>query len=89
MAGLLLLKSLRNISDEVLVDERWEENSFYQYFCGMEYYKRCKPSASSDLVHFRKRIGELGVKIILEASIKIHGRAKGSSTKKEEVVYSV
>jgi len=24
MAGLLLLKSLRNISDEVLVDERWE-----------------------------------------------------------------
>ena len=62
MAGLLILKSLRNLSDEVLVDEQWSENIYYQYFCGLEYHKKRKPCASSDLVHFRKRIGEKGRK---------------------------
>ena len=40
MVGLLILKSLRNLSDEVLVDEQWSENIYYQYFCGFEYAQR-------------------------------------------------
>ena len=40
MPGLLILKSLRNLSDEVLVDEQWEENMYYQYFCGFEYAQK-------------------------------------------------
>ena len=88
MAGLLILKSLRNLSDEVLVDERWEENMYYQYFCGLEYHKKRKPCASSDLVHFRKRIGEKGAKVILQASIQIHDKTENNRKGKEEVVYA-
>ncbi|MET3114045.1 hypothetical protein AAKU52_001778, partial [Pedobacter sp. CG_S7] len=33
MVGLLILKHLRNISDENIV-EQWSENNYYQYFCG-------------------------------------------------------
>ena len=31
MCGLLILKHLRNLSDESLV-EQWSENAYYQYF---------------------------------------------------------
>jgi len=33
MVGLILLRHLRNISDESVVEE-WQENAYYQYFCG-------------------------------------------------------
>lgn len=33
MVGLLILKHLRNISDESVV-EQYSENVYYQYFCG-------------------------------------------------------
>lgn len=36
MAGLLILKQLRNLSDESVV-ERWVENGYYQYFCGEKF----------------------------------------------------
>ena len=37
MCGLLILKHLRNLSDESVV-EQWSENAYYQYFCGMQVY---------------------------------------------------
>ncbi len=33
MVGLLMLKHIRNVSDESVV-EQWSENLYYQYFCG-------------------------------------------------------
>ena len=33
MYGLLILKHLRNVSDEMVVFQ-WSENAYYQYFCG-------------------------------------------------------
>ena len=33
MVGLLILKHIRNISDERVV-EQWSENLYHQYFCG-------------------------------------------------------
>lgn len=33
MVGLLILKHVRNVSDESVV-EQWQENVYYQYFCG-------------------------------------------------------
>ena len=36
MVGLLMLKHIRNISDESVV-EQWAENNYYQYFCGDTY----------------------------------------------------
>jgi hypothetical protein len=63
MVGLLILKHLRNVSDEGIV-EQWRENVYYQYFCGMEEFHSYPPCASSDLVHFRKSIGATGIKLL-------------------------
>ena len=57
MCGLLILKHVRNLSDESVV-EQWSENAYYQYFCGMLEFTPSYPCNASELVHFRKRIGE-------------------------------
>ena len=74
MVGLLLLKQLENLSDERVV-EAWIQNPYYQAFCGMEHFQWHPPCDPSDLVHFRKRIGEAGVEKIFQASVALHGRA--------------
>ena len=71
MTGLLVLKHLRNVSDEQVV-EQFTENAYYQYFCGMESFSISAPCASSELVHFRHRIGEEGIELILKESIRIN-----------------
>jgi len=73
MVGLLILKHLRNISDESVV-EQWAENTYYQYFCGQQDFIPSAPCEASDLVHFRKRIGQSGVELILKESIRINGK---------------
>lgn len=72
MVGLLILKHLRNISDESVV-EQWSENLYYQYFCGRTEFIPAAPCEASELVHFRKRIGESGIELILKESIRING----------------
>ena len=71
MCGLLILKHLRNLSDESLV-EQWSENAYYQYFCGMQEFVPGAPCASSELVHFRNRIGEKGIELIFQESIRVN-----------------
>lgn len=73
MVGLLILKHLRNISDEGIV-EQWSENLYYQYFCGVQQFDPNAPCQASELVHFRKRIGEWGVELILKESIRVNGK---------------
>lgn len=68
---MLILKHLRNLSDESLV-EQWSENAYYQYFCGMQEFTPYAPCASSELVHFRQRIGEEGVELIFQESIRVN-----------------
>lgn len=65
MCGMLILKHLHNLSDESLV-EQWSENAYYQYFCGIQEFTPYAPCASSELVHFRQRIGEEGVELIFQ-----------------------
>jgi IS5 family transposase len=72
MVGLLILKHLRNLSDESIV-EQWIENVYYQYFCGEISYVGNPPCEASELVHFRKRIGEEGIELIFQESIRING----------------
>jgi IS5 family transposase len=72
MVGLLILKHIRDISDESVV-EQWTENLYYQYFCGLQQFSTDPPCASSELVHFRKRIGESGIELIFKESIRING----------------
>ena len=71
MCGLLILKHLRNISDESVV-EQWSENAYFQYFCGMHEFVPSFPCAASELMHFRKRIGEKGMELILAESIRVN-----------------
>ena len=73
MVGLLILKHLRNLSDESVV-EQWEENAYYQYFCGEKVFAAKAPCVSTELVEFRKRIGEAGIELILKESIHINGK---------------
>ena len=78
MCGLLILKHIRNISDESVV-EQWGENAYYQYFCGMEQFCIVQPCAPSELVHFRNRIKEDGLELILAESIRLNEASNGGS----------
>lgn len=73
MVGLLMLKHIRNLSDESVV-EQWAENIYYQYFCGATNFICGLPCNASELVHFRHRIGEEGVELILKESIRVNGK---------------
>jgi len=74
MVGLLLLKQLKNLSDEEMI-EQWKQNPYYQYFCGFHEFQIALPCHATDLVYFRKRIGKEGVKEIFGMSVKLHGKA--------------
>lgn len=73
MVGLLMLKQLENLSDENIVLQ-WKRNPYYQAFCGMSEFHRSLPCHSTELVHFRKRIGKEGFEKIFQMSIKLHGK---------------
>src|SRR5271169_581257 len=73
LVSLLILKQLRNLSDESVV-EQWSENSYYQYFSGENYFASEEPCAATELVEFRKRIGEEGIELIFKESIRINGK---------------
>lgn len=74
MSSLLILKSMYDLSDEKLVEEHWEMNSYFQYFGGLIHQQWGQPCAASDLVYFRQRIGEQGVEKIMKQSIDLHGK---------------
>ena len=71
MCGLLILKHVRNVSDEMVVSQ-WNENAYYQYFCGGLEFMPKQPCDASELVHFRNRIGEEGMELILAESIRVN-----------------
>ena len=73
MVSLLMLKHIRNISDESVV-EQWSENCYYQYFSGEKVFACGAPCEASELVHFRNRIGEKGIELIFKESIRINGK---------------
>ncbi|MEO8861807.1 MAG: transposase, partial [Ginsengibacter sp.] len=73
MVSLLILKHIRNISDESVV-EQWFENIYYQYFGGEKSYACGMPCEASELVHFRNRIGDEGIELIFKESIRVNGK---------------
>jgi transposase, IS5 family len=74
MVALLILKQVRSLSDESVV-EQWAENSYYQYFSGEFSFVPQLPCVSTELVEFRNRIGTEGVELIFKESIKVNGQA--------------
>ena len=81
MSGLFILKQMFDLGDETVIPE-WIRDPYFQYFCGEACFNWQQPCDPSDLVHFRKRIGEAGVERILQESIRIHGKKAQS----EEIV---
>ena len=75
MVGLSILKHMDNLSDEGVV-QRWVQDPYYQAFCGETEFQWSFPCDPTDLIYFRKRIGESGIEKILAASIAIHGEQK-------------
>ena len=82
MISLMLLKQMYDLGDETVIGQ-WVQNPYWQYFSGEKAFQWKFPVEPSDLVHFRKRIGEEGIKKILEISISIHGK---EALEKEVVV---
>lgn len=68
LAGLHLLKHVEGISDEV-VCERWERDPYMQYFCGEEYFQHRFPCERSGLTHFRNRVGDEALEVLLQESL--------------------
>ena len=71
IVSLLILKFFRNLIDENLI-EHWAENIYFQYFSGEQFFQPNIPCVPTELIAFRQRIGEPGVELILQASIRIN-----------------
>jgi len=84
MVSLLILKQLYSLSDDEVV-ESWTQNPYFQYFSGMDVFQWNIPCVSSELTHFRNRIGSEGAEKIFKNSIDIHGK---SAREKEVLVDS-
>jgi IS5 family transposase len=70
MAGLLLLKEIKGISDETVCQE-WSENPYFQYFCGETFFQHRFPVEPPSLSYFRKRIGQEGFERLLQETITL------------------
>ena len=79
MVGLLLLKQLENLSDEQVVVQ-FKRNPYYQAFCGLTEFSNQLPCHSTELVHFRKRIGVEGFTKIFQISVRLHGQIAQEDT---------
>jgi IS5 family transposase len=78
MVSLLILKHLRNLSDENLVAQ-WAENIYFQYFGGEQNFQPKIPCVPTELVAFRQRIGEEGVELIFKESIRVNNPSDNNS----------
>ena len=73
IVGVVLLKRMFNESDESVVD-RWKENPYWQHFCGEVNFQHHWPFDPTELIKFRKRMGERGMERILKVSIDLFDR---------------
>jgi IS5 family transposase len=85
LVGLHLLKHVEGISDEV-VCERWERDPYMQYFCGEEYFQHHPPIARADMTHFRGRVGDEALEILLQETLAAAHRCGALSVKACESV---
>ena len=73
MVGMMLLKSIYNLSDEGVVT-RWLENPYMQYFTGEKVFQKRPPMNPIDMTKFRKRIGEKGAEKIFKISLMVNAK---------------
>jgi IS5 family transposase len=68
MAGLAILKHMRDLSDEALC-ERWVENPYFQLFCGEEFFQHRLTFDRSSLTRWRQRMGEEKLVALIQESL--------------------
>ena len=68
MAGLSILKSMHDLSDEALC-ARWIENPYFQLFCGEEFFQHKTPFDRSSLTRWRQRMGEEKLTALIQESL--------------------
>ena len=80
MVGLLLLKHMKNVSDEA-VCSMWVENPYFQYFCGERLFQYKLPIDRSSISRWRKRVAIEKLEKILQESLHVAYKTKALSTK--------
>lgn len=70
MLGMLMLKSVENLSDEDLF-ARWPRDPYYQYFTGELYFQHQVPHERSGLSHWRARLGSELLDHLLQESLRV------------------
>jgi IS5 family transposase len=70
MVGLHYLKHSYDLSDEQTVD-RWVENPYWQYFCGLEFFQHRLPIDPSLMTRWRKRVGPETMEEVLKATVAV------------------
>ena len=85
VAGLLILKHMHDLSDEVLC-ARWLENPYYQYFCGEQSFQHKLPFDRSSLTHWRQRLGEEQLSVLIQESLSVAHKTGALSSKDLERV---
>jgi transposase, IS5 family len=74
-----ILKQLDNLSDEQVVLNS-KRNPYYQAFCGLTEFSNKPTCDSTELIHFRKRIGTEGVDHLFQLSVRLHSKAALENT---------
>lgn len=69
IAGLFLLKQLKNISDEDL-PELWVENAYWQHFCGEKYFQHEFPIHPTSMTKWRKQMTAEDAQALLQLTIE-------------------
>jgi len=80
MLGLLLLKYMKNLSDES-VCSMWVENPYFQYFCGERLFQYKLPIDRSFMSRWRKRVDIEKLEKILQESLHVAYKTKALSPK--------
>lgn len=73
MAGLAILKSMHNLSDEALCD-RWVESPYFQFFCGEEFFQHKLPFDRSSMTRWRQRMGTEKLAALFQESLSVATR---------------
>jgi IS5 family transposase len=73
VVGLHYLKHLYEVSDESVV-ERFLENPYWQYFCGLEYFEHEMPCHPTSLVKWRNRVGAERIEKLLKETVEVARR---------------
>ena len=85
MVSLLYLNHAFNESDEDLI-HRWGETPTWQYFSGNEYFEHHWPCDPTQLVKFRKLLGEEGVEELLARTVEVAVTLKLIASKELSVI---